>query len=150
MSEVREVLTSPLALVLVTLLTYQAGVWLRQRTSGHALAQPVVVSIAGTVAALLLLDVDYSAYADDARLISFWLGPATVALALPLHRQTSRLRGVVVPMLVAIPVGALVSILTAYGLVLLCGGGELLALTMSPKAATTPISIALSEQAGGV
>lgn len=150
MTEVREALSSPLALILVTLLSYQAGLWLRHRTRGHALAQPVVVSIAGTVAALLLLDVDYSAYADDARLISFWLGPATVALAVPLHRQTSRLRGVVRPMLVAIPVGAVVSILTAYGLVVLCGGAEVLALTMSPKAATTPISIALSEQVGGV
>ena len=145
-----EALTSPLALVLVTLLSYQGGLWLRRRTGGHPLAQPVVVAIAGTAAALLALDVDYETYAADARLISFWLGPATVALAVPLHRQTRRLRGVVAPMLVAIPLGAVVSIASAYALVLLLGGGETLALTMAPKAATTPISIALSEQTGGI
>lgn len=150
MADLTELLRSPLALVLTTLLTYQAGLWLRRRLRGHPLVQPVVISIAGTAAVLVALDVDYAAYADDARLISFWLGPATVALALPLHRQTRRLRGVVTPMLVAIPLGALVSIATAYGLVLLCGGAETLALTMSPKAATTPISIALSQQVGGI
>lgn len=145
-----DVLTSPLALVLLTLLSYQAGLWLRRVSGHHPAAQPVVVAIAGTALGITLLDVDYSTYADSARLISFWLGPATVALAVPLHRQTRRMRGVVAPMLVAIPLGAAVSIATAYALTLLLGGSETLAITMAPKAATTPVSIALSEQAGGL
>lgn len=145
-----DVLSSPLALIAITLVSYQLGLWLRVRTGHHPLAQPVLVAIIGTAGALVLLDVDYVTYADEARLISFWLGPATVALAVPLYRQTHRLRGVVGPMLVAIPLGAVVSILTAYGLVIALGGGESLALTMAPKAATTPISIALSEQIGGI
>jgi putative effector of murein hydrolase len=43
-----------------------------------------------------------------------------------------------------------VSIGTAYALVLLLGGDEQLAITMAPKAATTPVSIALSDVAGGI
>lgn len=149
-ARVREALSSPAALVLLTLLSYRLGLWLRDRTHGHPAAQPVVVGIAGTALGITLLDVDYAAYADAATLVSFWLGPATVALAVPLHRQVRRMRGVVGPMLVAIPVGAVVSIATAYFLVLLLGGGETLALTVSPKATTTPIAIALSEQVGGL
>lgn len=144
------VLSSPAGLLLLTLLSYRAGLWLRDRTGGHPAAQPVVVGIAGTAVGITLLDVDYAAYADAATLVSFWLGPATVALAVPLHRQVSRMRGVVGPMLVAIPLGAAVSIATAYGLVLLLGGGEALASSMAPKAATTPVSIALAEQVGGL
>lgn len=146
----REAFTSPASLLLITLLSYRAGLWLRDRTGGHPLAQPVVVGIAGTALGISVLNVDYALYADAAQLISFWLGPATVALAVPLHRQVSRMRGVVGPMLVAIPLGAAVSIATAYALVLLLGGSETLAATMGPKAATTPVSIALSEQVGGL
>lgn len=150
MTAVREALSSPAALVLLTLLSYRLGLWLRDRTYGHPLAQPVLVGIVGTALGITLLDVEYAAYADAATLVSFWLGPATVALAVPLHRQVRRMRGVVGPMLVAIPLGAVVSIATAYGLVLLLGGGETLALTMAPKATTTPVSIALSEEVGGL
>ncbi|WP_239456287.1 LrgB family protein [Nocardioides solisilvae] len=150
MSEWRELVSSPLLMLLVTLLGYQLGLQLRDRTGGHPVAQPVLVAIVVTVLFLTIADVDYAVYADGARLISFWLGPATVALAVPLHRQVRRLRGVVGPMLVAVPLGAVVSIVSAHGLVRLLGGGEELALTLAPKAATTPVSIALSEQVGGI
>jgi predicted murein hydrolase (TIGR00659 family) len=144
------VLRSPVSLVLLTLLGYRLGLWLKQRTGGHPLAQPVLPAVALAGVGITLLDVDYATYADAATLISFWLGPATVALALPLHRQIRHVRSVAVPMLVALPVGAVVSVATAYGLVHLLGGTEELALTMSPKAATTPVSIALSEHIGGI
>ena len=47
-ARVREALSSPAALVLLTLLSYRLGLWLRDRTHGHPAAQPVVVGIAGT------------------------------------------------------------------------------------------------------
>ena len=150
LDEVLAVLRSPMSLVLLTLLGYRLGLWLKRRTGGHPLAQPVLPAIVLTGLGLTLLDVEYSSYADAATLVSFWLGPATVALALPLHRQVRRLREVALPMLVALPVGAVVSIATAYGLVHVLGGGEELALTMSPKAATTPVSIALSADVAGI
>lgn len=142
--------TSPLVFLLVTLLVYRAGVWLRERSDGHPLAQPVLVTILVVGALVLALDVDYADYRAGTELIAFWLGPATVALAIPLHRNVRRLQGLVVPMLVAIAIGALVSILSAWGLVLLTGGGEELARTMSTKSTTTPVSIALSETIGGI
>lgn len=150
MGDLLDLMRSPLALVLVTLLTYRFGLWLRERTQAHPLAQPALVAIIGTAAWLLLVGVDYEQYADAATVVSFWLGPATVALAIPLHRQFSRLRGVVLPLLLGVPLGAAASILIGYGLVHLLGGGEELALTMSPKAATSPVAIVLSEQVGGL
>jgi len=146
----RGLLTSPVFLVLLTLAAYRLGREARERTGGHPLAQPVLVAIVVIGVAITLLDVDYSDYRSGTELIAFWLGPATVALAVPLHRNAHRLKGFVVPMLIAIPVGAAVSIVLAYGLVMLLGGGEELALTMAPKATTTPVSIALSEENGGL
>ena len=141
---------SPVFLVALTLATYRLGCWVRDASGGHALAQPVLVAIVLTGAAVRLLDVDIATYARGTEVISFWLGAATVALAVPLHRQAARLKGVVVPMLVAIPLGAAASIVSVVLLARWTGAGEELVLTLSPKAATTPVSIALSETVGGI
>jgi predicted murein hydrolase (TIGR00659 family) len=141
---------SPVFLLLLTLVGYRLGRELKDRTGGHPLAQPVLVAIVVVGTTISLVDVDYADYRSGTELIAFWLGPATVALAVPLHRQARRLRGFVVPLLVAIPLGAVVSIATGVLLVRVLGGGELLARTMAPKAATTPVSIALSDGIDGL
>ncbi|MBM7508837.1 putative murein hydrolase (TIGR00659 family) [Nocardioides salarius] len=144
------VLDQPLLWLVVTLLAYQLGLWLRGRTGAHPLAQPVLVAIVVVGALVVFLDVDYASYAEDTAVITFVLGPATVALAVPLHRQLARLRGFVLPLLTAVVAGAAVSVAAAVGLVRLLGGDELLARSMAPKATTTPVSIAVSETLGGL
>ncbi|WKN49158.1 LrgB family protein [Nocardioides sp. Arc9.136] len=146
----RELVESPVFLLALTLVTYQLGRRVRDLTGAHALAQPVLVAVVLTGGTIVALDVDAATYAEGVQVISFWLGAATVALAVPLHRQVSRLRGFVVPMLVAIPVGAVVSVVSVVLLARWTGADEVLARTLSPKAATTPVSIALSETVGGV
>ncbi|WP_109510181.1 LrgB family protein [Nocardioides speluncae] len=151
MSEVLDWLrSSPLLGVFLTLAGYRLGRELHERTGGHALAQPVLVAIVTVGLALWALDVEYDAYLTGAGIIGFFLGPATVALAVPLHRQAHHLRELALPMLVAIPVGAAVSIVTAVLTVRALGGGDTLQRTMAPKAATTPVSIALSDTIGGL
>ncbi|WP_166389470.1 LrgB family protein [Nocardioides ochotonae] len=146
----REVLESPVFLLLLTLAAYRLGREVRDRTGGHALAQPALVAIITVALAITALGIDYTTYLDGTQVLVFLLGPATVALAVPLHRQLSRLRGFVLPLLVAIPVGVVVSVTTGVLLVRALGGGELLERTMAPKAATTPVSIALSESLGAI
>lgn len=143
-------LESPLFFLVLTLLAYQAGRAVHARTGGHAVAQPVLIAVVLVGATLLVLDVDVADYLDGTELLSFWLGPATVALAVPLYRQASRLRSLVVPLLVAVPLGAVVSVGSAVLLARVLGGDELLERTLAPKAATTPVSIALSETNGGL
>lgn len=142
--------TSPLFFVLLTLAAYRIGREAKDRTGSHALAQPVLVAMVLIGVVLALAHVEYADYRDGTELIAFWLGPATVALAVPLHRNVARLKGFVLPMLVAIPVGAVVSVVLGVVTVQLLGGGNELARTMAPKAATTPVSIALSEENGGI
>lgn len=141
---------SPVFLVLITLVGYQLGRELRDRTGGHALAQPVLVAIVVVGATIELAGIDYADYRAGTELVAFWLGPATVALAVPLHRQVHRLRGFLVPLLVGVPLGAVVSVGGGILLVRLLGGSEQLARTMAPKAATTPVSIALSDGIDGL
>lgn len=141
---------SPLFLLFLTLGAYRLGCEIRDRTGGHALAQPVLIAIVLIGTAISLLDVDYSAYRSANEIIAFWLGPATVALAVPLHRQAHRLRGFLAPLVTAIVLGATVSIVTAYLLVRWLGGDDLLATTMAPKSATTPVALAIAQSVGGI
>lgn len=141
---------SPLFFVLLTLIAYRTGREVRDRTGGHALAQPVLIAVVLVGGVISLLGVEYDDYRAGTEMIAFWLGPATVALAVPLHRQAHRLRGFVLPMLVAVPLGAAVSVATGVVVVHALGGGEELARTVAPKATTTPVAIALADTVGGL
>lgn len=144
--------TSPLLGLFLTLLGYRLGLELQQRVPAawKAVAQPVVVALLVIGGALWVLDLSYEEYLVGGSIIGFFLGPATVALAVPLHRQAHHLGRMFVPMLVALPVGALVSIVTGVLAVRLLGGDHVLEFTMAPKAATTPVSLAVSGSIGGL
>lgn len=141
---------SPLTWIFVTLLAYRAGVWARDRSGGHPLAQPVLVAAGLVIVLLLVLGIDYDTYMSGGALIHLVLGPATVALAVPLHRQAHHLREMAVPLAIALPAGALVSIGSAILTVRALGGSEALEHTIAPKSATTPVAIAVAEGIGGV
>lgn len=141
--------TSPLPWILLTVAAYEAGRRLRERT-GHPLAQPVLIALVVVCLVVRLTGTSYDDFSSATSIISFFLGPATVALAIPLHRQTHRLRGLVLPMLVGVLAGAVVSVSSGILLVRVLGGGELLARTMGPKSTTTPVAIALSDRFHGV
>lgn len=141
--------TSPLFGITVTLAGYLLGRWLHQRT-GSPLFQPVLVAIVLIVLVLEIGDVSYPDYLVGASYVAFWLGPATVALALPLHHEWHLVRRAWAPVAVGVVAGALVSISTAILVTRVAGGSHQLQLTMAPKAATTPVSLALSTQIGGI
>ena len=140
---------SPLFGLTVTLAAYAVGRWAHERTRSPVL-QPVLVAVVLVGGLLLLTDVDYAQYLTGGRYVGFWLGPATVALALPLHRQLGRIRRAALPVLVGVLAGATTAVTSAVLLTRLAGGARDLQLTMAPKAATTPVSIAISEHIGGI
>ncbi|MDN5895045.1 MAG: LrgB family protein [Nocardioides sp.] len=142
--------TSPVAGLLLTLVAYRIGVRIRRATGNHPLAQPVLIAVALVGLALWALRIDYDDYMIGGSLIHFLLGSATVALAVPLHRQAHHLKELFVPMAVAIPVGAFVSVSFGILVVRMLGGDHALQMTMAPKSATTPIAIAIAESAGGI
>lgn len=141
---------SPLFGITLTLVAYQAARSLWARAGGPAWLNPVLVAIVLAGAALWSLGVDYSDYMAGGSYISFLLGPATVALALPLHYEGRLVRRAAVPVLAGVLTGSAASIVLAYTLTRSLGGDEELALSMSPKAATTPVSIALADSVGGI
>ncbi len=144
-----ELARSPLFGVALTLAVFAIAerVYGRVRTP---FAHPVATSIVAIIGALTLLGVPHEAYAAGGKLLLFLLGPAVVALAVPLYDQRARLAGRVLPILAGIVAGAVASIVTAVGTARLLGASRAVALSLAPKSVTTPIAIALSERIGGI
>jgi len=134
----------------LTLGGYVVGRWVYERTGRHPMAQPVLIAVALVMGVLGVFHISYDDYMKGAGIIGFWLGPATVALALPLYREFALVRRAAVPVLVGVGVGSLVSIGSALWFTQWAGGDETLQRTLAPKAATTPIAIALTQSLGGL
>lgn len=143
-------LGSPLFGITLTLVAFRVAQEVWERTGRHAGLNPVLVAIVLAGTTLWLLDVDYATYMEGGQYVALLLGPATVALALPLHLEARLVRQAVGPVLAGIAVGCVTSVLVAFLVTRGMGGDLGLALSMAPKSATTPVSIALAGSFGGV
>ena len=141
---------SPLLGLTITLCAYLVAQAIYARCKYSPLANPVAIAIALVSLLLLLSGMSYQRYFAGAQFIHFLLGPATVALAVPLARQLPRMRRAFLPLACALLCGSVTAIVSAVGAVLLLGGSTVLAHTVGPKSATTPIAMAVSERLGGV
>lgn len=141
---------SPLLGLTMTLCAYLAAQWIFAQTKGSPLANPVAIAIALIVAVLSLSGMSYQRYFAGAQFVHFLLGPATVALAVPLVRQLPRVRRAFVPLGCALVAGCVTAIVTAVAVAVLLGATPELAYTLGPKSATSPIAMAVSERLGGI
>ena len=141
---------SPLAGLTLTLVAYQVGVWAFERCGRTPLVNPVLIAVILIIAALKGLGIDYKTYFDGAQFVHFLLGPATVALAVPLYNQFRQVRRSAPAMLAALIVGSLTAAGSAVGLGWLFGASERTLLSLAPKSVTTPIAMGIAEQLGGL
>ena len=135
--------------VLACLGLYQAGTWLKKKT-GLAFLNPLLVSIAGGVGALLLLRVDSTSFARAAQPLSWLLTPATVCLAIPLYRQVRLVRKYALSLLAGIAAGVAASILFVLVIALIFEMDHAGYVTLLPKSITTAIGMVVSREQGGV
>lgn len=143
-------LESPLFAIAITLAAYELSRRVWERLGRPALLNPVLVSIVVIGLVLWLTGVDYRTYADGSAPITLLLGPATVALAWPMHRELALVRQAALPVIGAVVLATGVAVVAAYAVTALAGGPEELALSMAPKTTTTPVALALAEEIGGV
>lgn len=141
---------TPLLWLTATLAAYEAGAWIFGRFGRRPLLNPVLIAVAVLIAVLAATGTPYETYFDGAQFVHFLLGPATVALAVPLFENRAHVRAALLPMLAALAAGSLTAIASAVAIARLLGArGETLA-SMAPKSVTTPIAMAISEQIGGL
>lgn len=144
-----ELLASPLFGIALTLLVYRLAELLYQRTR-FILFNPVAVAIVSIILLLKLCNIPYQDYNNGGKMILFLLGPAVVALAVPLYQRRAEILKRKLPILIGIVAGALSSIVSAAGITWLLGGSHEVVLSLVAKSVTTPIAIGITEKIGGI
>ncbi|PWW03871.1 putative murein hydrolase (TIGR00659 family) [Hoeflea marina] len=141
---------SPLLFLTLTLIAFQFGTWIYQRSGGLPLFNPVLIAVIVLVALLSLTGTSYETYFEGAQFVHFLLGPATVALAIPLYRQFERVRRSALALGVSLICGSLTAIVSALGIGWLTGASHDTLMSLAPKSVTAPVAMAITEQLGGL
>ena len=139
--------TVTLLALLVTIAAYAVALRLHHRWLWIA---PIVAAALPIALGLHLLHIDYERYSHGSNLLTWLLGPATVALAVPMYRHGQALRGSLARLLLLVFLGSLVGMVSA-GLTAWIFGAPLPVIASTlPKSVTTPIAIELSRELHGL
>lgn len=141
---------SPLAALTATLAAWLAGTWVHARAKAAPLVNPVLIAALLLVGLLVASGIEYRAYFEGAQFVHFLLGPATVALAVPLYRQWSLVRRSGPALLAALVTGSVFAALSAVAIAAVFGADRSLLATLAPKSVTTPVAMGIAEQIGGL
>lgn len=146
---ITHLMANPLAAVALTLAAYFAGERLFRAVRAPAWCPPILVAALLLAAALWLLGIDYADYHAGAGWLMLLLGPATVALGLPLYQQMGHIRALWRPLLLCLPIAAGMAALYAVGIAWLLGAPPEILASLAPKSVTAPIAIGITERLGG-
>ena len=131
---------SPLLWLTVTLLTYAVADAVSLATHRHALANPVFHSMWIIGAFLVVTGTSYTSYFEGAQFVHFLLGPATVALAVPLYENRKVAFAAILPMLAALAVGSVTAIVSVVLLAEAAGLPRSVVLSLAPKSVTAGVA----------
>jgi predicted murein hydrolase (TIGR00659 family) len=141
---------TPLFWLTITIVAYLAADAIHRAARRNPLVNPVALSVLLLIGLLLATDTRYETYFDGAQFVHFLLGPATVALALPLHENWALVRRSIWPMAAALLAGSVTAVVSAVGIALALGASRETVLSLAPKSVTTPVAMGISEQLGGI
>jgi putative effector of murein hydrolase len=137
---------TPLLWLTATLVAYVAADAISSSLGHHPLANPVLIAVTLVSIVLVAGGTSFPSYFAGAQFVHFLLGPATVALAIPLVRYLPQVRRLLVPMIVALVVGSVTAIASAVLLARLFGLDRSAALALAPKSATVAIALGIAEK----
>jgi len=138
----------PLLWLTATLVAYVVADLIAAAVKRHPLANPVLIAVILVATLLLTTGTEYPTYFAGAQFVHFLLGPATVALAVPLFRYLPHVRRTAVPMAVALFVGSLTAIVSAVLLAQAFGLNFAFTLALAPKSSTAAIAMGIADKIG--
>lgn len=141
---------SPLLWLTATLIAYQVAYAIYARSRFNPLVNPVALAVAFLVLILAVTDTPYKTYFEGAQFVHFLLGPATVALAIPLYQQFEKLKRNWFALLTSALLGGASAVATAMSVAWALGASPATVLSLAPKAVTMPIAMGIAEKVGGL
>lgn len=141
---------TPLIWLILTLGAFKLGIIIYEKCNKHTLLQPIIVAYTIIMSVLFISGVSYEEYFKGVEIIHFFLGPATVALALPLYNNLKYIKSLFIPIMITLIVAGVFSIVIAVILLWAFDAQLTTILSMTTKSITAPIAIITSEQIGAI
>ena len=142
--------SGPLLHLTLTLVVFVLASSIYKRCRMNPFLNPVFLAVIVIVSILYLTNTSYEIYFEGAQFVHFLLGPATVALAIPLYRQFNRVKKSALAILVSIIAGSITAIASAMLIAWMLGAQLVSVISLAPKSVTAPVAMGISDQLGGL
>ena len=140
----------PLFWLTLTIGSYLIADFIYRKSNLFPLLNPVAISVLLVSLILIVFNIQYERYFDGAKFIHFLLGPATVALAIPIYRKWDLIVSNSKAIFVSLNLGSFFAIFITYVLSLHFELQEELIFSLLPRSVTAPIAMGISEIIGGI
>ncbi|MBZ5489199.1 LrgB family protein [Halomonas aquamarina] len=140
---------TPLFAVGLTLAAFLLGNLAFKRLKKPTWLPAILMAALLLAATLAVIGLPYERYREDARWLTILLGPATVALGMPLYQQLPHIRVLWRPITICLPIAASLAACYAVMIAWLLGSPPLILASLAAKSVTAPIAIGITEQIGG-
>ena len=141
--------STPLLWLTVTIVVYICADGISKVSGRMALLHPLILSVTTLALILIGTGTTYKAYLDGAQFVHFLLGPATVALGIPLYENRHIVRRALLPSLCALVAGSLTATVSALAIAKALGAPQDVLISLAPKTVTSPVAIGVSQTLGG-
>jgi predicted murein hydrolase (TIGR00659 family) len=141
--------STPLLWLTVTLIVWAGAERIAIASGRHPAVNPVLISIIVLGATLILTGTSFATYFQGAQFVHFLLGPAIVAIAVPLYRNLDRVRENTLPMIAALIAGSVTAVVSALSVAAIFGVPEPVLVSLAPKSVTAGVAMGIAEQFGG-
>lgn len=135
--------------ILLALVAYEIGIYINRKTN-ISICNPLLIAIVLVIIFLASFHIKYESFNIGGSIISFFLYPATVALALPLYKEFSLFKKNMLPIFLGILCGSISGIVCVIMFSKFFKLSNVLTESLIPKSITTPIGMALSKQLKGI
>lgn len=141
---------SPYLGLMLTLMSFQMGLWLFRKSSQKPYLHPVMVSVVTLCVIVIFTDLTFERYMESAQVISLFLGPVIVALAIPLYENLKALKQFWLPFVLSNVIGGAITIGVAAGVLFAFGSSEQIIDSMWTKSITTAFALQIAPEIGGL
>lgn len=141
---------SPYLGLVLTLISFQLGLWLYRKSAQMPFLHPVMVSVVSVCLIVIFSDLSFARYMDSAQILSQFLGPVIVALAIPLYENLKALKKYWLAFVVSNVLGGAITILVAVGILTAMGGSDVSLNSMWTKSITTAFALQIAPEINGL
>jgi predicted murein hydrolase (TIGR00659 family) len=146
---IKLIIQNPFFGMLLSLFAFLIGVKINKKVN-HPVFNPLLIAVILVIIFLKITKIDYQVYYEQNQILNYLLGPATIALAVPLYKNIGVLKKNLKAVSIGVLVGSTTSIFSVLILGKLLGANDKILLSMTPKAVTVPIAIEVSRILGGI